>query len=90
MSQNETSPARFGLPILDAALGGGIPRGSVIIVEDEIGAGADLMALHFLTEGLRGAETGYILSTEHPFKYYDDNLRSLGINAEILLDTERI
>ena len=41
MSQNEITPARFGLPILDAALGGGVPRGSVILLEDEIGVEAD-------------------------------------------------
>ncbi|MCG3253665.1 MAG: hypothetical protein KAX09_07445 [Candidatus Heimdallarchaeota archaeon] len=90
MSQNEITPARFGLPILDAALGGGVPRGSVILLEDEIGVNADLVALHFLTEGLRGGETGYVLSTEHPYKYYVDNLRTLGVNAEILLETERM
>lgn len=90
VSQNEITPARFGLPILDAALGGGVPRGSVILLEDEIGVEADLVALHFLTEGLRGGETGYVLSTEHPYKYYVDNLRTLGVNAEILLETERM
>ncbi|NHJ49791.1 MAG: hypothetical protein FK733_18510 [Asgard group archaeon] len=90
LSQFESTPARFGLPILDAALGGGIPRGSVILLEDEIGVEADLITLHFLTEGLRGGETGFILSTEHPFKYYDDNLRVLGINAEVLLETDRM
>lgn len=90
VSQNEITPARFGLPILDAALGGGVPRGSVILLEDEIGVNADLVALHFLTEGLRGGETGYVLSTEHPYKYYVDNLRTLGVNAEILLETERM
>lgn len=90
VSQNEITPARFGLPILDAALGGGVPRGSVILLEDEIGVSADLVALHFLTEGLRGGETGYVLSTEHPYKYYVDNLRTLGVNAEILLETERM
>jgi KaiC/GvpD/RAD55 family RecA-like ATPase len=90
LSQKESTPARFGLPVLDAALGGGIPRGSVVLLEDEIGVDADLITLHFLTEGLRGGETGYILSTEHPFKYYDDNLRVLGINAEVLLDTDRM
>ncbi|MHA1121609.1 MAG: RAD55 family ATPase [Candidatus Heimdallarchaeota archaeon] len=90
MSQNEITPARFGLPILDAALGGGVPRGSVILLEDEIGVNADLVALHFLTEGLRGGETGYVLSTEHPYKYYVDNLRTLGVNAEILIETERM
>ncbi|NHJ32535.1 MAG: hypothetical protein FK732_06715 [Asgard group archaeon] len=90
VSQNEITPARFGLPILDAALGGGVPRGSVILLEDEIGVEADLMALHFLTEGLRGGETGYVLSTEHPYKYYVDSLRTLGVNAEILLETERM
>jgi len=90
MSKTELTYSRFGLPILDAALGGGIPRGSVILVEDEIGVEADLMALHFITEGLRGGEIGYILSTEHPFKYYTDNLRTLGVNADILLETERM
>ncbi len=90
VSQNEITPARFGLPILDAALGGGVPRGSVILLEDEIGVEADLVALHFLTEGLRGGETGYVLSTEHPYKYYVDNLRTMGVNAEILLETERM
>lgn len=90
LSQLDQNPARFGLPILDAALGGGVPRGSVILLEDEIGCEADLMALHFLTEGLRSGETGYVLSTEHPYKYYVDNLRVLGVNADILLETERM
>jgi len=90
VSQNEITPARFGLPVLDAALGGGVPRGSVILLEDEIGVEVDLVALHFLTEGLRGGETGFVLSTEHPYKYYVDNLRTLGVNAEILLETERM
>ena len=54
MSQSNTAPARFGLPILDAAFGGGIPRGSVILIEDEIGVESDLITLNFLTEGLRG------------------------------------
>ncbi|MHA1244746.1 MAG: RAD55 family ATPase [Candidatus Heimdallarchaeota archaeon] len=70
MSDQNITPARFGLPILDAALGGGVPRGSVILLEDEIGVEVDLMAMHFLTEGLRSGETGYVLSTEHPYKYY--------------------
>ncbi len=90
MAQKDTAPARFGLPILDAAFGGGIPRGSVILVEDEIGVESDLITLNFLTEGLRGGETGWVMSTEHPFKYYADNLRSLGVNADILLETERM
>ncbi|MHA1124487.1 MAG: RAD55 family ATPase [Candidatus Heimdallarchaeota archaeon] len=90
MSDYSSTPARFGLPILDAALGGGVPRGSVILLEDEIGVEVDLLAMHFLTEGLRGGETGYVLSTEHPYKYYVDNLRTLGVNADILLETERM
>jgi len=90
LSDYNTTPARFGLPILDAALGGGVPRGSVILLEDEIGVTVDLVAMHFLTEGLRGGETGYVLSTEHPYKYYVDNLRTLGVNADILLETERM
>ena len=90
MSDQNITPARFGLPILDAALGGGVPRGSVILLEDEIGVEVDLMAMHFLTEGLRSGETGYVLSTEHPYKYYVDNLRTLGVNADILLETERM
>jgi KaiC/GvpD/RAD55 family RecA-like ATPase len=90
MAEYDASYARFGLPILDAALGGGIPRGSVVLLEDEIGVSADLVSLHFLTEGLRGGETSFILATEHPYSYYSNNLRSLDINAEILIDTERL
>jgi KaiC/GvpD/RAD55 family RecA-like ATPase len=92
MSQyNEGSThARFGLPVLDAALGGGIPRGSVVLLEDEIGVDVDLIALNFLTEGLRSGETGYILSSEHPYQYFMDNLRTLGVNAQILRETERL
>lgn len=90
MSQYDTSYARFGLPALDAALGGGVPRGSVILLEDEIGVEADLISLHFLTEGLQTGETGYILTTEHPYTYFIKSLQTMNVNAEILIQTERL
>ena len=30
-------PCRFGIPTLDESIGGGLPRGSIILVEDEVG-----------------------------------------------------
>ena len=57
--------AKFGIPLLDDALGGGVPRGSIILVEDEVGINSEHVLVQFLSEGLRTGEYGYILSTEH-------------------------
>ena len=43
-----SSQCKFGLPTLDEALGGGLPRGTTWLVEDEIGSDADPFIMAFL------------------------------------------
>lgn len=57
--------ALTGVPGLDEALGGGLPRDHVYLVEGESGAGKTTMALQFLLEGARQGEPGlYVTLTE--------------------------
>ncbi len=80
----------FGIPTLDEILGGGVPAGSNVLIEDEIGAESDPFVLQFLAEGLRAGEYGYIFSTEHPYEYYNQVMNGIGVNPEMLEATGRL
>ncbi len=80
----------FGIPSLDEMLGGGIASGSNVLIEDEIGAEANPFILQFLAEGVRAGEYGYIVSTEYPYKYYQNMLTGLGVNPDMLAATGRL
>ncbi|MEE9409718.1 MAG: RAD55 family ATPase [Candidatus Heimdallarchaeota archaeon] len=80
----------FGIPTLDEILGGGVPAGSNVLIEDEIGAEADPFVLQFLAEGLKAGEYGYIFSTEHPYDYYNEMMTGIGVNPEMLEATGRL
>ncbi|MHA1303677.1 MAG: RAD55 family ATPase [Candidatus Heimdallarchaeaceae archaeon] len=80
----------FGIPSLDEILGGGVPTGSNVLIEDEIGAEADPFILQFLAEGLKSGEYGYIMATEHPYAYYSEMLNGIGVNPDMLKATGRL
>ena len=80
---------RFGIPTLDESLGGGVPRGSVILVEDEVGVNSDPFLIQFLAEGLASGEYGYIIGTEHLYDHYRSLLVPFGID-EIVVETRRL
>ena len=80
----------FGIPTLDEILGGGVPAGANVLIEDEIGAEADPFVLQFLAEGLKAGEYGYIFSTEYPYGYYQDMMNGIGVNPEMLEATGRL
>ncbi len=81
--------AKFGIPLLDDALGGGVPRGSIILVEDEVGINTEHILIQFLSEGLRTGEYGYILSTEHLFTHYSPLFVPYNI-SEVTFETKRL
>ncbi len=81
--------AKFGIPLLDDALGGGVPRGSIILVEDEVGINTEHILVQFLSEGLRTGEYGYILSTEHLFAHYSPLFVPYSI-SEVTFETKRL
>ena len=57
--------ARTGVEGLDDVLAGGLSQGNVFLLEGEPGAGKTTVALQFLLEGARNAETGlYIALSE--------------------------
>lgn len=60
----EGSRVATGVEGLDAMLGGGFPRGSVILLRGGPGAGKTTLALQFLVEGLRHGEKGLHVSLE--------------------------
>lgn len=57
---NERVP--FGLPELDAMMGGGPPRGSSTTIVGNPGTGKTLLALQFLLDGHRQGERGLFIS----------------------------
>ena len=81
--------AKFGIPLLDDALGGGVPRGTIILVEDEVGINTEHILTQFLSEGLRTGEYGYILSTEHLFAHYSPLFVPYSI-SEVTFETKRL
>lgn len=88
-SFDATTMTRFGIPQLDAVLGGGFPNGTSILVEDEVGVNADPLLLSFLAEGLRLGEFGYIVSTEHDFDHYLVQMPPFGI-SDVAFETRRL
>ena len=81
---------KFGLPSLDEAIGGGLPRGSTFLVEQTIGAEADPFILSFLANGLQSMDYTYLLSTEQTFDYYKRIFQGFGRNPEMELRTGRL
>jgi circadian clock protein KaiC len=54
----------FGLPALDASIGGGIPRGNSTLVVGPSGIGKTLLAMSFVDAGLRNGERCLHLSLQ--------------------------
>jgi len=74
--------AMFGLNVLDKALGGGLPRGTVLLLEEDTGTKPDALVAHFIAGGLRNGEFCYILNTEHPPRMIIKMLASYGIDVQ--------
>jgi circadian clock protein KaiC len=74
--------AKFGIPDLDAALDGGIPRGSLILLEEGTGAKSGILQTKFVAEGLLNNEYCYIFNMEHPPQAIINSLSSYGLDPE--------
>jgi KaiC/GvpD/RAD55 family RecA-like ATPase len=74
--------ATFGIPDLDAALDGGIPRGSLVLLEEDTGAKSGILQSKFVAEGLLNNEYCYIFNMEHPPQAIVNSLSTYGLEPE--------
>lgn len=67
-----------GVDGLDAMLGGGFPKGKIMIVFGGPGTGKTIMSTQFLVEGIEQGEAGVYLSMEEPIRNIKENSKSFG------------
>ncbi len=80
----------MGIPVLDDALGGGIPRGYVILLEVDTGTRLDAIITNYLATGLKKGELAYILCTEYPLQFPYQQLRQKNINVDKALEEKQL
>ncbi len=67
-----------GIPGLDELIGGGFPKGSVILLSGTCGTGKTISSLQFLWYGIQRGENGVYVSFEEPIKEVKKTARSFG------------
>lgn len=73
--------SKFGLPVLDDAIGGGVPRGHVLLLEEETGLSEDVLVSLFIAGGLTNEEHVFVLNTDYASSTIRDLLSGQGIDA---------
>ena len=82
--------AKFGIPDLDAVLDGGIPRGSLVLVEEDTGAASHILQSKFIAEGLLNNEYCYIFNMEHPPHAIVGSLNAFGLEPEECIANDQL
>jgi circadian clock protein KaiC len=82
--------ARFGIPDLDAMVGGGLPGGTATLVAGTPGVGKTLLGLHFLMAGARDGEPGLFVGFIEDRPQLREKARAFGMDLEAEERTERI
>ena len=72
----------FGIPELDALLGGGIPEGDSVLVAGSSGTGKSVLATQFIAEGTRNGEPGIVAVFEERPQAYAERAVSLGLDLD--------
>jgi KaiC/GvpD/RAD55 family RecA-like ATPase len=76
--------ASTGVKSLDAALSGGFPAGSLILVSGNPGTGKTILTSNFLYEGAKKNENGIYVSFSEGRKNFLDNMKTVGLDFEPL------
>jgi circadian clock protein KaiC len=72
----------FGIPELDAMLGGGIPEGDSVLIAGASGTGKSVLATQFIAEGTRQGEAGIVAVFEERPDAYAERADSLGLDLK--------
>ena len=74
-----------GILNLDSQLGGGFPAGSVILILEDPGAGAEVFSYHFIYEGIKRGEESLYISTNDTSDEIKESMRLyLGVTEQDL------
>ncbi len=71
-----------GIPGLDELIGGGFPKGSVILLSGTCGTGKTLTSLQFLWYGIQHGENGVYISFEEPIAQVKSTGKEFGWNFD--------
>ncbi|MEW6036390.1 MAG: ATPase domain-containing protein [Candidatus Micrarchaeota archaeon] len=89
----ETQPSESsetGIAELDEALGGGIPKGSVVLLAGPSGSGKTILAFQWLFNGVRKGENCLYLSLTEPLYKSVKNLETMEFYDREALEDERL
>ncbi len=67
-----------GVPGLDALMGGGVPKGDVVLIAGPTGAGKTTFAMQFVLDGLQRGESAVVAGFEEHPREYVTRARTLG------------
>ena len=75
-----------GIEALDNILGGGIPRGNMVLVAGAVGTGKTTLSLEFLVRGAERGERGMLISVTEATEKLVQNLSTFEFFREELID----
>ena len=91
MTDKEVSRSPTGIEGLDSMIGGGIPRGRVVLVSGGPGTGKTTLAVQFLVNGiLKYGENGIFVSLDEPQHKIFEEARILGWDLEKLCREQKL
>lgn len=73
---------KTGIVTLDTSLSGGIPVGSLILLIEKPGAGADIFSFYFVVEGLRNNERILYIVTDETAQNLLEHIRVYNFNID--------
>jgi KaiC/GvpD/RAD55 family RecA-like ATPase len=76
--------------MLDEALGGGVPRGYVLLLEEDTGLSSDVLVTLFVAGGLLGGEHVFVVNTDYPPSTIKDLLSNQGVNVAEFLESGKL
>ena len=71
---------KSGIKGVDELLGGGIPKGKILMVSGSSGTGKTIFAAQFINEGIKNNESCVFITLEQPKDKLIEDLREIGID----------
>ncbi|MBU0635942.1 hypothetical protein KKE06_02870 [Candidatus Micrarchaeota archaeon] len=86
----QSTSSRTGIEKFDAALGGGFPAGSVVLLAGSSGSGKTIFVFQWLFEGVKNKENGMYLSMTEPLFKSIKNIEKMDFYDKSAIEQEKI